>query len=124
MMSVPAALVLGILIGWLIEWVIDWVYWRRRSGNPGEMQRLQREVARLKAQMHHHKDPLEVIHGIGPVISARLYDAGVFTYAALAELTQDEVEEIIGPEIVNLADEKSLIREARKLAEMQRKVEN
>jgi predicted flap endonuclease-1-like 5' DNA nuclease len=121
-MSIPAALVLGILIGWLIEWVIDWLYWRRRGSNPTEIARMQAEIDRLKAQLSNLKDPLETIHGIGPVIAGKLYAAGVYTYEGLANLTQDEVEEIIGDDIRNLADEKALIREAKEFAEMKKKV--
>ncbi|TAK10918.1 MAG: hypothetical protein EPO32_14020 [Anaerolineae bacterium] len=110
-MNIWTALILGILIGWLVEWVIDWLYWRRRSGSADE-------IARLRAQLHARRDPLEVIHGIGPVIADKLNAAGIYTFEGLAELAPADMETIIGPEIKNLADEASLIKEARELAEI------
>lgn len=110
-MNIWTALILGILIGWLIEWVIDWLYWRRRTGSSAE-------IARLRAQLHDRRDPLEVIHGIGPVIADKLNAAGIYTFEGLAALSSADMESIIGPDIKNLADEESLIKEARELAEI------
>ncbi len=42
-------------------------------------------------------DNLEAINGIGPVYASRLHTAGVKTFAHLAELTPDRIQEIIGP---------------------------
>lgn len=100
-MNIWAALVLGILIGWLVEWVIDWVYWRNRDARPA-------------------MDILQAVDGIGPVISGKLYDAGINTFDALAKLTRPDLEVIVGDEIKNLSDETDIINEAQRLVEIRR----
>ncbi len=117
-MTIWTALILGILIGWLIEWVIDWLYWRKRGASSGALADCEARIAKLQAQLRERRDPLEVIHGIGPVIAGKLNAAGVYTFEGLAALSPAEMEAIIGPEIRNLADEQDLIREARELAEI------
>ena len=69
-------LVLGILIGWLIEWIIDWIYWRKKGGKDTG-----------KAM----KDVLQAVDGIGPVISQKLYDAGINTLEDLGALKPDDI---------------------------------
>ena len=44
------------------------------------------------------KDALEDIDGIGPVYAKRLNEAGIYSFAQLAELTAQRVREIINPE--------------------------
>lgn len=117
-MTIWTALILGILIGWLVEWVIDWLYWRKRGASGAALEACRAQVAKLRAQLSNRRDPLEVIHGIGPVIADKLNDAGIYTFEGVAALTRPEMEAIIGPEIRNLADEDSLIREAKDLAEI------
>jgi len=100
--------VVGLLIGWLIEWLIDWWYWRRKCR---EM-----EAKFRYAKPESTVDDLQEIRGIGPVISRKLNDAGVFTFAQLAELTVAQLEEIVGEEIRRLADEADILRQARERA--------
>lgn len=118
-MGVLASIVLGLLIGWLIEWVIDWLYWR------GQMRPIAKENSRLaqdnadlkeriasletkvgrKSQLaktrptsdRARKDNLQAIKGVGPVISKRLNEAGIYTFEELSQLTANELEEIMGP---------------------------
>ena len=101
--------VVGLLIGWLIEWVIDWWYWRRKC------RQMEAELKKL-ARREPAVDDLQDIRGIGPVISRKLNDAGVFTFAQLAELTIAQLEEIVGEEIRRLADEADILRQARERA--------
>jgi predicted flap endonuclease-1-like 5' DNA nuclease len=100
-------LVLGILIGWLIEWIIDWIYWRKKGGKDTG-----------KAM----KDVLQAVDGIGPVISQKLYDAGINTFEDLGALKPDDLEGIVGESIKNLADEAELIAEAKKFAKIKKEV--
>jgi len=100
--------VVGLLIGWLIEWLIDWWYWRRKCR---EME-AKFQYAKPKSTV----DDLQDIRGIGPVISRKLNDAGIFTFAQLAELTIAQLEEIVGEEIRRLADEADILRQARERA--------
>jgi predicted flap endonuclease-1-like 5' DNA nuclease len=65
-------------------------------------------------------DDLEVIDGIGPVIARKLNDAGFYTFEQLAELTPDSLRNILGDMIKRLADEESLIKQARDLATSKR----
>lgn len=118
-MSVLASIVLGLLIGWCIEWAIDWFYWR------GQMRPVAKENARLaqdnadlkeriasletkvgrKSQLaktrptsdRAGKDNLQAIKGVGPVISKRLNEAGIYTFEELSQLNANELEEIMGP---------------------------
>ena len=118
-MNTAVALVLGLLIGWLIEWVIDWFYWRRPRAEP---------VAAEPAEISHpgvkeryttppvHADDLTAIKGIGPVISKRLNDAGIYTYEQLASLTLDEFEEALGDLLQRFINERSILRQAREFA--------
>ena len=117
-MGVIASIVLGLLIGWLVEWVIDWFYWRGRmrpvaeenarlaQDNEGLKERiasLETKVSR-KSQLAKtkptsdkaRKDNLQAIKGVGPVISKRLNEAGIYTFEELSRLTTDELEEIMG----------------------------
>jgi predicted flap endonuclease-1-like 5' DNA nuclease len=62
------------------------------------------------------KDDLKKIRGIGPAIEKKLNNAGIQTFAALAELTRAELENILGSQVKRLQDESDLIAQAKKLA--------
>ncbi|NPA92022.1 MAG: hypothetical protein GXO55_11365 [Chloroflexi bacterium] len=115
--NVWLAFVLGLLVGWLIEWIIDWVYWRRKCRQLRE--ELEQSLPSRSGDLWSTvplEDDLQLIKGIGPVISKKLNDAGITTFAQLAELTVAQLEEIIGEEIKRLADEEEILRQARELA--------
>ena len=95
-------LVVGLIIGWLIEWLIDWFCWRKKN-------------KKITDQLEAIKDDLKVIKGVGKIIEKRLNDAGIFTFKRLSELTQPEIEKIIG-KAQNLSDEKDIIKQAKKMA--------
>ena len=131
-MSTIAAIVLGILIGLLIEWVIDWIYWRKKGQNTAavkltdkisENNALLRENALLKNQLEKltsMPDDLKVIKGIGPEIEHRLNEAGILTFAQLGQLTRADLERILGDVIKRLANEESLLEQARELADLKK----
>jgi len=91
----------GLIVGWLVEWLIDWCYWRKRYKN-------------VVGQLKDKKDDLKDIKGIGGIIEKRLNNAGIFTFKRLSELTQLEIEKIIG-KAQNLSDEKAFVKQARKM---------
>jgi large subunit ribosomal protein L21 len=62
------------------------------------------------------KDDLKVIRGIGPAIERKLNSAGIQTYAAVAALTKQDLERILGGQVRRLQDENDLIAQAKKLA--------
>jgi large subunit ribosomal protein L21 len=62
------------------------------------------------------KDDLRMIKGIGPAIEKKLNNAGIHTYAALAALSREDLEKILGNQINRLQDEKELIAQAKRLA--------
>jgi predicted flap endonuclease-1-like 5' DNA nuclease len=95
-------LVAGLIVGWLIEWFIDWRCWRKR-------------YQKIADQLKDKKDDFKEIKGVGKIIEKRLNDAGIFTYKRLSELTQPEIEKIIG-KAQNLSDEKAFIKQAKKMA--------
>ena len=121
-MNIAIALVLGLLIGWLIEWVIDWFYWRRpRSESAQKTTEISAITAPQKTVRSKtppaNPDDLIAIKGIGPVISKRLNQAGIYTYEQLAELTLDEFEDALGDLLQRFINERSILRQARELAD-------
>jgi len=111
--------VLGLLAGWLIEWLIDYYYWRRRRVE-GVSQPVRAAEAPVRfaepAPAKPVKDDLKVIKGIGPVIEGMLNAAGIFTFEQLGKLTATDLRAILGKAIERLADEESLLQQARDLA--------
>ena len=100
-------LVAGLIIGWLIEWIIDWCCWRKK-------------YQKIADQLKDKKDDFKDIKGVGKIIEKRLNDAGIFTFKRLSELTQPEIEKIIG-KAQNLSDEKAIVKQAKKMAKKKRK---
>lgn len=62
------------------------------------------------------KDDLKILKGIGPAIERKLNNAGVFTFAALAQLSPAKLENILGNQVRRLQSENDLIAQAKKLA--------
>ncbi|HVN16338.1 MAG TPA: helix-hairpin-helix domain-containing protein [Anaerolineales bacterium] len=129
-MNILAMLVLGLLIGWLIEWAIDWFYWRRRH-QPivEENDSLKERIATLETkkkrraskskpiQNRQGQDNLQAIRGVGPVISKRLNEAGIYTFEEMAELTPEELQEILGELIKRFfPGEDKMIAQAKEFA--------
>lgn len=71
------------------------------------------EAAHLYSQRQEsgEVDPLREIKGIGPVYALRLYEAGINTFAELAALTPEELEEKFG--VLDIADPESWIAQAK-----------
>ncbi len=117
-MNTAVALVLGLLIGWLIEWIIDWFYWRRPRQEPVPEPAAPAPPTKIErfTTPPANPDDFTVIKGIGPVISKRLNQAGIYTYEQLAELTLDEFEEALGDLLQRFINERSILRQARELA--------
>ncbi len=124
----------GILLGWLIEWIIDLVYWHQRYQLAESKQKqckehitaLEIEVERLKKsqtsataveipQVEIIPDDLKVIKGIGPVIQKKLNEAGIYTFEQLGAISVEKLRELLGDVIERLADEESLLEQARRL---------
>ena len=121
--------VLGLLIGWLIEWMIDYFYWRRRNAytetvhatpiaktNPPAPARVDEQPPAVQTV----PDDLKVIKGIGKVIERKLNSAGVYTFAQLGNLSPADLRSILGSSIERLANEESLLKQARELARRSR----
>jgi predicted flap endonuclease-1-like 5' DNA nuclease/ABC-type phosphate transport system substrate-binding protein/DNA repair exonuclease SbcCD ATPase subunit len=53
------------------------------------------QAAELVAEIR--RDPLRDIHGIGPIYEQKLFNAGIYTFADLAALTPEQVQDIIRP---------------------------
>ena len=62
------------------------------------------------------KDDLKIIKGIGPAIEKKLNNAGIHTFDALARLSVEELENILG-NAKRLAQEGNLIEQAAALAQ-------
>ena len=118
-------LVLGLLIGWLIEWLIDFFYWRRRYAEREAVYAPRTTSARMASPVAEVEsrpavkvipDDLKIIKGIGTVIERKLNGAGVYTFDQLGNLTAADLRRILGNAIERLADEESLLQQARDLA--------
>lgn len=117
--------ILGLLIGWLIEWLIDYFYWRRRypkkegehipdAAAAGEVSPVRDRKPDRTAEVA--PDDLKLIKGVGTVIERKLNDAGIYTFEQLGNLTPAGLRRILGNTIERLADEESLLRQARDFA--------
>ena len=111
--------IFGLLYGWFIKVAFDRIY----RGN--EIEDIRNENASLKeyirtlesqlqskpvqappvkvalaepapAPTENRKDDLQAIRGIGPVIEKKLNNAGIQTFEALARLSPQELENILG----------------------------
>jgi predicted flap endonuclease-1-like 5' DNA nuclease len=67
-------------------------------------------------QTRSEKDNLKVIKGIGPAIEKKFHNAGIYTFEALARLTNEELENILGS-TKRLVQEGNLITQATRLAQ-------
>lgn len=64
------------------------------------------------------RDDLTKINGIGPTYAGRLYNAGITTYAALAQLTPAQIKAIVAPgRTGNFIDAEAWITQAQALAQ-------
>jgi len=113
-MNTIVALVLGLLIGWLIEWIIDWFYWRRPIAEPAEIPAPPKKERYTTPPAK--PDDFTVIKGVGRVIAKKLNQSGLYTYEQLADLTLDEFEEALGDLLQRFINERSILRQARELA--------
>lgn len=85
---------------------------------PGSEVELIKQARRIAGTIN-QVDDLEVIVGIGPVISRMLNASGIFTFAELAALSVSDLREIVGDRIQRIADEEQILSQARQLAEAQ-----
>jgi predicted flap endonuclease-1-like 5' DNA nuclease len=119
--------VLGLLIGWLIEWLIDYFYWRKRYteketqyvDTPVQVERNPPVVmpdGDPQPAVKAPPDDLRIIKGIGTVIERKLNEAGIYTFDQLGDLTPADLRRILGTAIERLANEESLLQQARDLA--------
>jgi predicted flap endonuclease-1-like 5' DNA nuclease len=135
--------IFGLLYGWFFKIVFDRIYGRNELEDlqkenaslreyirsledrltPIALETQSRSQAetpaaetRAMAQPASEKDDLKKIKGIGPAIEKRLNHAGIHTYAALAALSREDLEKILGNQINRLPDEKELIAQAKRLA--------
>jgi predicted flap endonuclease-1-like 5' DNA nuclease len=130
--------IFGLLYGWFIKVAFDRIYRGNeledvRNENASlkeyirtlesglqpkslESKSVKREAAQPEPlQTANTKDDLKVIKGIGPAIEKKLNKAGILTFAALAGLSTEELENILGS-TRRLVQEGNLISQAKKLA--------
>lgn len=128
-MTFVTGLVIGLIIGWIIEWVIDLLYWRREDANGMYLQLAQAEekIRQLEIELaemsratneiiFQKKDSLEKLAGIEPIYAKRLNEAGIYTFAELADQTPERLREIVSVEDGQKIDPESWIIEARLIA--------
>jgi predicted flap endonuclease-1-like 5' DNA nuclease len=129
--------ILGLLYGWLVKVAIDRIYRDNeiediRNENASlneyirslesklqpkslESKSLKRTTAEARSvQPGTREDDLKVIKGIGPAIEKKLNNAGIHTFEALARLTAEELENILG-NTRRLVKEGDLIAQAKEL---------
>jgi predicted flap endonuclease-1-like 5' DNA nuclease len=88
-----------------------------------EIDRLQGQLKALQGKANTttpaSKDNFQQIGGIGPTYAKRLHQAGVTTFAALAALTPDRVQEIVAAKVGLKVKPEDWIAEAARLAKEQ-----
>ncbi len=129
-------LVAGAIIGWVVEWVIDWRFWRSDlTVTSDDEARLRKEldVARLEISNLQNRvqqqstgtrqtERLQDVNGIGQVYARKLNDAGIYTFAELADVSVDRLTEIINPQEWQSLDFDAWIRQARTYAQSTTKI--
>ena len=130
--------IFGLLYGWFIKVAFDRIY----RGNEiedirNENASLNEYIRTLESQLQakslesksvrravsqpepvqtaNTKDDLKMIKGIGPAIEKKLNEAGIHTFKALARLSTEELENILGS-TKRLVQEGNLITQAKQLA--------
>ena len=142
--AIVLGILIGWLIEWVIDWLF-WRKRRTAQADHSDCQKqaaeLQRRNEALQAEVDSLKgaalkgaapsrtksatavkaalpdEDLTKIKGIGPKISGILYEAGIRNFSDLGNLTADGLRELVGDMIERLADEDSIINQARELAE-------
>ena len=130
--------IFGLLYGWFVKVAFDRIYRENEIDDiRNENASLREYIRTLESQLQskpvkappakeaaaqpaavpteNRKDDLQAIRGIGPVIEKKLNSAGIQTYAALARLSTQELENILG-NTRRLVQEAELIKQAKKLA--------
>ena len=130
--------IFGLLYGWFIKVAFDRIYRGNeiediRNENASLMEYIRTLESQLQAkslesksvrravsqsepvQTANTKDDLKMIKGIGPAIEKKLNQAGIHTFEALARLTAEELEDILGS-TKRLVQEGNLIIQAKQLA--------
>ncbi len=132
--------ILGLLYGWLVKFLLDRIYQDHRGVRVTRENVLLRERVRsLEAQLQSQslesqpgvqtavqtrpiqrgkkKDDLKLLKGIGPATEKKLNDAGIYTFADLAQLTKEKLRDILGSSKRAIQSAGNLISEAKELAE-------
>jgi len=130
--------IFGLLYGWFIKVAFDRIYRGNeiediRNENASLMEYIRTLESQLQAkslesksvrravsqsepvQTANTKDDLKMIKGIGPAIEKKLNQAGIHTFEALARLSTEELEDILGT-TKRLVQEGNLITQAKQLA--------
>ncbi|MFN8456605.1 MAG: DUF4332 domain-containing protein [Anaerolineae bacterium] len=82
----------------------------------GDAASLSQLAAAPTRQIPPRRDNLEVIDGIGPTYAKRLNEAGIVSFAQLAELTPAQIRDIIKPASWQKIDGESWIKQAERLS--------
>jgi predicted flap endonuclease-1-like 5' DNA nuclease len=143
-MKVFKVFIFGLLYGWFIKIAFDRIY------RDNEIEDIRNENASLKEYIRaletqlqpkslesksvtrtdypsqpihttRGNDNLKIIKGIGPAIEKKLNDAGIHTFDALAKLTVEELENILGNTKRLVQNEGNLIAQAEELAKQNNK---
>lgn len=137
-MELFTGLIVGFIIGWSLNWAIQPLL--ARMGRGDSVQDLENTLTDLEVRLQAlesasnsraprvltvksgeqrmaqvfvtDRDPLEEIHGIGPVFAERLNEAGIYTFEELAHMTPVDLEALIEPQYWQGIDPQAWIREA------------
>ena len=132
--------IFGLLYGWVLKFALDRIYRGNemediRNENASLREYIRTLESQLQArspetrparrtasisqpepvQTRNEKDDLQAIKGIGPAIEKKLNNAGIQTFEALARLSTEELENILGS-TRRLVQEGNLIAQAKELA--------
>jgi hypothetical protein len=99
----------GAIIGFFLCFLMDVLFYK-------DTPRKEVGMSASAAASGQKRDPLEKIDGIGPKYEKMLFEAGIFTFAQLAETPEGRLQEIIQPKEWQKVEFAKWIAEAKEFA--------
>jgi predicted flap endonuclease-1-like 5' DNA nuclease len=124
-------LIVGLVVGLVIAWLLNLWYWLRRVGQrDDEIRSLRGSLAAKQQQLLDAErrlkekqtapDDLQQVEGIGPRIAKLMQEAGITTFAQLADSGVSQLQQILeaaDPRLIYLADPVTWPEQARLAAD-------
>ena len=124
-------LIVGLVVGLVIAWLLNLWYWVRRVGQRdeeirslrGSLAAKQQQILDAERRLKEKEtapDDLQQVEGIGPRIAKLMQEAGITTFAQLADSGASQLQQILeaaDPRLIYLADPATWPEQARLAAD-------